>query len=199
MELADFMTFLEKVQGGWDKFLSRFKKDFDPRGMHALGRAHSEPAEGISVPLLRHSKDPNPLRNLFAINPHKLPPSTVKALLEFCQTGLTWTMDYVKQYVLVPPTEKPQGKNRRKLPHKQSTARKQKTIPNNASRMVRNNARYVQARLTDPTPQVHPFLLALADMDGSMQTSSKSDILQVLQSCLGRCFQISICSQTLDR
>ncbi len=35
-------------------------------------------------------------------------------------------MDYDKQYVLVPPTEKPQGKNRRKLPRKQSAARKQR-------------------------------------------------------------------------
>ncbi len=27
MELADFMAYLEKVQGAWDRFLSRSKKD----------------------------------------------------------------------------------------------------------------------------------------------------------------------------
>ncbi len=54
--------------------------------------------------------------------------------------------------------------------------------------MVRNMARYVQARLTDPTPQVHPFPLAIADMDGSMRPSSKSEILQVIQSRFGDMF-----------
>ncbi len=76
VELADFMAYLE-VQGAWDRFLSRSKKDSEASTLkrYACQRVECIQTilEGLTVPLFRYSSDPSPLRNVFVASAAKLP------------------------------------------------------------------------------------------------------------------------------
>ncbi len=56
VELADFVAFLEKVQGAWDKFLTRLKKDSGPSKPVHKERASKHKG---TTPVLPHISDEN--------------------------------------------------------------------------------------------------------------------------------------------
>lgn len=182
------MAYLEKVQGAWETFLFRFKKDCETSTFkkYACQRVErtSTVFESLNVPLFR-SCEHNPLRNAFVVDPRQLPPPTVEALLGFYQSGMEWMMAYVGQNILMSLSMRRNISSlhswRSPLLLGSSNLFKIRSSP------LKNVARFFQAGRKGPL-RVHSYPLAIADINGCMRASFKSEILQVLQSRLGDTF-----------
>ena len=136
VELAGFMAYLETVLSGVDSYVFKYHTDREYEKKSSTSRTRLVHAMIRKLNLFSTPHIHRSLHNVFSEKSQMLDASNVKNLLEISSVGNTKMNAYIKQYILVPPTEVRQKRTRSKL----QTFTKKKETHKRLNTKIKNRA-----------------------------------------------------------
>lgn len=175
VELGNFMAYLDTVVSGWEQRLFKTIRISERKddGARATVMMTEEIQKAINFDLSETAV----LRNVFSAKPQELDRASRNDLLSISSVGKERMMSYVCQYALVPPTETPQKRTRKKLRTftVKTTVNKERVKVKQATRLLTCAYANIQ-RSGCPVVQTCPYPLALSTESGDIRQRPKSSI-----------------------
>ena len=189
VELADFMSYLDKVVRGMEDMLYRNKQKeaSQYRKRYVCQRTVRMMATLKDVMLFQISDTPKQLCNILWKDKRQLDSKTTDDLLNIAAIGTERMQLFIKQHTLPPQTTGPR-KRRKRTPKlatftfKATTVRESKKREQELTNIAKNAMEILQANRI--CTQTSPYPLAMADLQGNMRSSQKSKFLDTLTQCL---------------
>ena len=189
VELANFMSYLDKVVRGVEGMIyrSKQKEPSQYRKRYVCQRTARMITMLKDVILFQVSDTPKQLCNMLWNNKRPLDSKTIDDLLSISSTGIERMQRFVQEYILPPPTTGPRKRRKRTrklatFTYKAATARESKKREHELSNIAKNAMQILQAN--GICTQTSPYPLAIADIQGNMRSSQKSKFLETLTRCL---------------
>ena len=189
VELANFMSYLDKVVRGMENMLyqNKQKEPSHYRKRYVCQRTGRMMTMLKDVMLFKVSDIPKQLCNILWTDKRPLDSKTIDDLLNIANTGIERMQHFVKEYTLPPQSTGPRKRRKRTrklatFTHKTTTMRESKKREQELTNIAKNAMEILQAnRICKQTSQ---YPLAIADIQGNMRSSQKSKFLGTLTQCL---------------
>ena len=187
VELSNFMSYLDKIVRGFESLTYRYKQtESAQKSKRFICQRTTRMINLVKdVSFFNITETESALANILCID-QKVHSNVAQDLLNIIQVGSTRRDLFVQEHILASPTGPQKRRKRpRKLAtftYKPSTTAEGKRREQELSTIAKNAMSILQSH--GITAQTSPYPLAIADMQGNMRSSPKSQFLASLSSCI---------------